>query len=77
MKTCEDMRRSQALSQFVVGGTIQVDGRLRIAAVPDDAKHPVLLPCNHPVTILVIRPHHYEKGQMSVNHALTDINRTA
>ena len=77
MKACEDLRRSQALSPFVVGGIIRVDGRLRITAVPYDARHPILFPCNHPVTILVIRPHYYEKGRMSVNHALTDINRTA
>ena len=56
IKTCEDLRRSQSLSPFVVGGIIRVDGRLRIAAVPYEARHPILLPCNHSVTVLVIRP---------------------
>ena len=77
MKTCEDLRRSQAFNPFVVGGIIRVDGRLRIAAVPYEARHLVLLPCNHSVTNLVIRHHHHKEGHMGVNHALMDINRTA
>ena len=44
LKKCENLRRLQALSPFVAGGLLRVGGRLRNAALPCEARHPVLLP---------------------------------
>ena len=74
LRKCENLRRLQALSLFVTGGLLRVGGRLRNAALSYEARHPVLLPCNHPVTDLVIRHHHHKEGHMGVNHVLAAIN---
>jgi hypothetical protein len=50
-----------SLSPFIdVEGTLRVGGRLRNAFLPTDGKHPVILPTNHPLSVMIIR-HHHEK----------------
>ena len=42
LKGCEDLRRLLALRPFVASGILRVGGRLHNAALPYEAKHPVL-----------------------------------
>ncbi|XP_062714020.1 uncharacterized protein LOC134290830 [Aedes albopictus] len=48
----------KSLRPFVDEGVLRVGGRLRNAAVPEDQKHPFVLPSKHPFTELVARYYH-------------------
>ncbi|XP_062704584.1 uncharacterized protein LOC134286901 [Aedes albopictus] len=48
----------KSLRPFVDQGVLRVGGRLRNAAVPEDRKHPFVLPSKHPFTELVARYYH-------------------
>ncbi|XP_062716565.1 uncharacterized protein LOC134291988 [Aedes albopictus] len=48
----------KSLRPFVDQSVLRVGGRLRNAAVPEDQKHPFVLPSKHPFTELVARYYH-------------------
>ena len=75
LKNNPELRKVQALSPFVVRGFLRVGGRLRNASVPFEAKQPLLMLKNHPVTDLLIKRHHEKEGHMGVNHVLADVNK--
>ncbi|XP_018367879.1 PREDICTED: uncharacterized protein LOC108764239 [Trachymyrmex cornetzi] len=57
--TVSRQSRLLCLSPFIDNlGIIRVGGRLQRATISCDAKHPILLPANHPFTCLVIRHEH-------------------
>ena len=54
---------------------ICVGGRLRNAAIPDPAKHQIILPKNHPISTLIIRYTHQRLGHQGRSHVLAEIRR--
>ena len=54
---------------------LRADGRLRFAReLPYDARHPILLPKDHPVTKLIIVDAHEARGHgTGVEHLLTEL----
>jgi len=75
LKKHPELRKVQTLSPFLVSVFLRVGGRLQISCLPFEAKHPLLMPNNHPVTDLLLRHHHEKEVHMGVNHVLADINK--
>ena len=51
---------------------LRVGGRLDKSDLPQDAKHPIILPRRHPVTALIIKEAHERNRHAGVNHVLAD-----
>ncbi|XP_037387155.1 uncharacterized protein LOC119261637 isoform X1 [Pygocentrus nattereri] len=60
LKKGKDISRSPLgkLDPFVDGGLLRVGGRLRAADLLDAEKHPLIIPGNHHVAILLVRHYH-------------------
>ena len=42
------------------GSILRVEGRLENADLPSDAKHPIILPCRHALTRLIVLHEHFK-----------------
>ena len=69
------VREIRNLSPVLINGLLCVGGRLQNASLPLTAKHPIILPHEHPVTDLLIKHHHEKEGHLGVNHTLADLNK--
>ena len=58
------------LDPYIDCGIVRVQGRLRRADLPDEAKHPVILPRKSHVTTLLIRDVHRRMGHVGRNHVV-------
>ena len=58
------------LSPILSEGMLIVGGRLSYANVPDHCKHPIILPGNNHVTMLIIRKNHETNAHMGAQHIL-------
>ena len=63
------------LSPILLNDLLCVGGRLQNSSLPISAKHPIILPYDHPVTNLLIQYHHEKEGHFGVNHVLADMNK--
>lgn len=58
------------LDPFVDGGLPRVGGRLNHADIPEESKHPIVLPRKSHVTTLIIRHTHKQLGHAGRGHVL-------
>ena len=68
--------RRKELSQLKVeniNGYLCVGGRLKNSHISDEAKHPMILPCDHRVTYLLIVHTHQSNGHLGVNYTLAKL----
>ena len=63
------------LSPVLIDGIVCVGGRLQRAAISAAAKHPPILPGNHPVTGLIVKHHHLTEGHVGTNHVLASVRQ--
>lgn len=56
------------LDPFSDKGILRVGGRLNNADIPEDSKHPTILPCKRHVTTLIIRHTHEQLGHVGRGH---------
>ena len=63
------------LSPILLNDLLCVGGRLQNSSLPISAKHPIILPYDHPVTNLLIQYHHEKEGHFGANHVLADMNK--
>ena len=61
------------LSPVLIDGIVCVGGRLQRAAISAAAKHPTILPGNHPVTSLIVKHHHLTEGHVGTNQVLAPL----
>ena len=61
------------LDPFVDGGLLRVGGRLNHADIPEESKHPVILPRKSHVTTLIIRHTHEQLGHAGRGHVLAKL----
>ncbi|XP_067021942.1 uncharacterized protein [Acropora muricata] len=61
------------LDPFVDGGLLRVGGRLNHADIPEESKHPVILPWKSHVTTLIIRHTHEQLGHAGRGHVLAKL----
>ena len=59
------------LDPKLVDGLLCVGGRLRHAPIRDEAKHPAILPRNHPVSRLIVRHYHFISAHSGIEHVLS------
>ncbi|XP_037631889.1 uncharacterized protein LOC119491753 [Sebastes umbrosus] len=59
------------LDPVLQNGILRVGGRLHQSALPEDAKHPVILPKGHHVSTLILRHIHQETGHGGRNYTLS------
>ena len=59
------------LDPVMVGELLSVGGRLKHAALSDEAKHPVILPKKHHIVDLIVRHYHHKSGHSGVEHVLS------
>ena len=52
---------------------LRVGGRLKNAPIPDASKHQLIIPRDHPVTMLIIRHEHKCNGHIGVEHVLSNL----
>ena len=50
-------------------GLLCVGGQLRNAPIPTETKHPLILPKNHHISILIARHYHVISGYSGLEHA--------
>ena len=67
--------RYAKLSPVIHDNIVKVGGRLDKSSLPEETKHPAILPSNHHVTKLIIRYHHAKEGQAGTNQTLAAIRR--
>ena len=58
------------LDPFVEKGVLRVDGQLNNADIPQESKHPIILPRKSNVTTLIIRDAHKRLGHAGRGHVL-------
>ena len=63
------------LSPVLIDGIVRVGGRLQRAAISAAAKHPPILPGNHPVNGLIVKHHHLTEGHVGTNHVLASVRQ--
>jgi len=61
------------LDPFVDGGLLRVGGRLNHTDIPEESKHPVILPQKSHVTTLIIRHTHEQFGYVGRGHVLAKL----
>ena len=54
-----------------VDNLLCVGGRLRYAPIPDEAKHPAILPRNHHIVGLIVRHYHLTSAHSGLEHMLS------
>ena len=62
------------LDPFVDRGLLRVGGRLNHADIPEESKHPVILPRKSHVTTLIIRHTHEQLGHAGRGHVLSKLS---
>ena len=70
------VRRSSSLfklSPYLDDGLLRVGGRLSRAAIPEQTKHPYILPRKHHITTLIIQYVHQRLGHSGRNHVLAEL----
>lgn len=63
------------LDPQIVDGVLRVGGRLHRSALPEDTKHPVILPKSSHVSTLILRHIHQKVGHGGRNHMLSTLRR--
>ena len=65
--------RLRKLHPMLQENVLRVGGRLDKAPIPDDAKHPIILPSNHHASTLIIRDVHQRLGHAGREHVLAAV----
>ena len=68
-------RSFRSLDPELQRGMLRVGGRLRNSIVPQNAKHQVILPKGHHVSLLIIRHAHKRLNHQGRNHVLAEIRK--
>ena len=63
------------LSPILLDGVIHVGGRLQNAPICTEAIHPMIVPNEHPVAILIIRHYHQTVGHVGREHVLAALHQ--
>ncbi|XP_046546891.1 uncharacterized protein LOC124256977 [Haliotis rubra] len=63
------------LSPFLHDGLLHVGGRLSRARISEDMKHPILIPCTSPISILIIREIHENSGHIGRSQVLSTLRQ--
>lgn len=61
------------LEPQIVDGVLRVGGRLHRSALPEDTKHPVILPKSSHVSTLILHQIHQKVGHGGRNHMLSTL----
>ena len=72
------VKRSSSIYRLdprMTDGILRVGGRLNKAAMPEEAKHPAILPKNQHVTNLILRNIHESSGHSGRNHMLAQAQK--
>jgi len=75
-KSKTEIRKTSSLYRldpFVGGGLLRVGGRLNYADIPEESKHPIILPRKSHVTTLIIRYTHEQLGHAGRGHVLAKL----
>ena len=56
-------------------GLLRVGGRLHRSAMPDEAKHPCILPKDAHISVLILRHIHVHSGHSGRNHMLSELRK--
>ena len=60
-----------SLNPYLDGdGVLRVGGRLNRLNIPENVKHPVILPRNHPITAMILQWIHRKNGHVGPDHIL-------
>ena len=59
------------LDPVLVDGILVVGGRLRHSSLPEDVKHPIILPKDHHVTNLIVRHYDFASGHSGREYVLS------
>ena len=63
------------LDPVMQDGLLRLGGRLAMSHVPEGAKHPIILPHDSPVVLLMVRWMHQTTGHCGRNHLLSELRR--
>ncbi|KAI2645449.1 Pro-Pol polyprotein [Labeo rohita] len=63
------------LDPIIDNGILRVGGRLKRMAMPEEQKHPAILPKQHHVSKLLLRHIHHQTGHSGRNHMLSTLRK--
>ena len=63
------------LNPILVDGILRVGGRIDMAAIGYQARHPIILPRTHHVTELIVRHYHHMEGHLGCNQVLAAVRQ--
>ncbi|KAL7852267.1 hypothetical protein SRHO_G00180520 [Serrasalmus rhombeus] len=63
------------LNPVMIDGILRVGGRLRRAAIPEEAKYPAILPKDHRISELIVQEVHKETCHGGRNHVLSQLRQ--
>ncbi|XP_037302603.1 uncharacterized protein LOC119192992 [Manduca sexta] len=78
LKSSQPVQRTSRLFKLdpvIEDGVLRVRGRIGAAAVPDDAKRPVILDGRHPVTKLIVLQEHCAAGHANRERVTNDLRQ--
>nr|CAB3263160.1 uncharacterized protein LOC104265735 [Phallusia mammillata] len=74
-KKTKNSRTFDKLGPTLSNGLLRVGGRLELASISDDAKHPIILPGRHHLTDLLIVKFHKDVGHSGMSHTWSEIRQ--
>ena len=63
------------LNPFLEEEVMRAGGRLQKSDLEYNAKHPIILPPNHPITAMIIEKEHGEQGHSDISHVLNKLHQ--
>ena len=67
--------RFAKLSPVISEDIVRVGGRLEKSSLPEESKHPTILPCNHHITKLIVSYYHVKEGHTGTTQTLAAIRQ--
>ena len=64
-----------SLNPILVDGVVRVGGRIRNGPLPFEAKHPMIVPKEHPIAELIVRYYHKVLGHAGREHVLCTLRQ--
>ena len=67
--------RYAKLNPVIIDNIVRVGGRLEKSSLPEESKHPAILPSDHHVTKIIVRYYHANEGHVGTSQTLAAIRQ--
>ena len=78
LRKCSKTKSSSSICRLrpiLQDGLLRVGGRLQQSTVPEEQKHPIILPAKSPIVKLMVRQIHERHGHCGQNHLMAELRK--